>query len=127
MIIVIAILTIIIFALIIVISMYYVVNSKKIEDERIKYNNQLYGILESCNNECGNECLSKRICDIIDILRYGDVNSPDAARKVEKMILEKSLELYSNITNKKMVNANSNLDELEKLINDRTTITKYDK
>lgn len=117
----------VILTVIIVISMCYVVTSKKPEDKKIKYNGQLYRVLESCKNECGEGSLSKRIDIIIDMLKYSDVNTPDSAEEIEQMVLEKVSELHNNIISRKNIDANINLDEIEQLTKNRTAMTKYSK
>ena len=71
MIILIAFLLAIILVILIVVGMHYVVTSKKPEDKKVKYNNQLYEMLEYCKNECGGGNLSKRIDGVVDNCKFG--------------------------------------------------------
>lgn len=121
---VIAIIALIVFVLIIVFGMRYVITSKKPEDIRIRDMHKVNELLELCKVESGEGAISQRIDSVLDSLKYGDVNSPDAARNIEYQILAKASELLENIKNKKSADVNSNLDEISKLIQQRDIITK---
>ena len=116
-----------ILVLLIIISMHYVVTSKKPEDKKIEYLNGIYEILELCKLESGESNISKRIDEIMENIRYGDVNSPETSKSVETQIMGKTSELFDNIKNKKNVEVNVNLDELTQLVKERRIISRYNK
>lgn len=127
MILIIAILAFIIMIILITISMHYVVASKKPEDGKIKYMRQMNETLELCRIESDEESVVNKIDEIISAIRYGDANSPEAARSVEARLMAKSSELLENLKNKKNAEANRNLDELEKLVKERNVISRNNK
>ncbi len=123
----IAIIAVIIIGILITISMHYVVTSRKPEDSKIKYLHQVYELLELCKLECDEENVLNRVDEIISSIRYGDVNSPEAARNIEVRIISKSSELLGNLKNKRKEEANRNLDELEMLTKERNVVSKNNK
>ncbi len=123
----IAIIAVIIIGILITISMHYVVTSRKPEDSKIKYLYQVYELLELCELECDEENVLNRVDEIISSIRYGDVNSPEAARNIEVRIISKSSELLGNLKNKRKEEANRNLDELEMLTKERNVVSKNNK
>lgn len=118
---------IIILTILITISMHYVVTSKKPEDNKVRYVQDVCEILELCKIESGERNILKKIDEILFSIRCEDVNSPDAARDVETRIKIKASELLDNLRNRKNVEVNSNIDELIKLVKERNVVSSNNK
>lgn len=117
----------ILFTAAIVVSLYYVVTSKKPEDEKINYIKRVSEILERFKLENESGFIREKIDKIIEELRYSDVNSPPVASTIEKQILSKTEELFDSIKTQKSAEKGITLDEILKLVKERNIIVKNNK
>ena len=113
-----------IFGLIITLSMLYVVNSRKKEDVKIKFNNSIIEKLEKIKLQITDNEMSEKIEDIISKLRNSDINTPPEARSAESRIVELLNNLNIDNTDKEIKSA---LKELSMLIEERNIISKNNK
>lgn len=117
----------ILFTAAIVVSLYYVVTSKKPENEKINYIKRVSEILERFKLENESGFIREKIDKIIEELRYSDVNSPPVASTIEKQILSKTEELFDSIKTQKSAEKGITLDEILKLVKERNIIVKNNK
>lgn len=113
-----------IFGLIITLSMLYVVNSRKKEDSKIKFNNSIIEKLEKIKIQITDNEISEKIEDIISKLRNSDINTPPEARIAEGRIADLVNNLNIDNTDKEIKSA---LKELSMLIEERNIISKNNK
>lgn len=109
------------------VSMHYVVTSKKPEDPKIMQMKSVIQVLEQCYIEAGDNAISQKIRDVVDLLKYSDVNSTAEASSKDVEINNEAMELLEALKGKKLVEANNYIEHLEKCIKERSIINKYSK
>ena len=126
-IILIALLTIAIVIGISYVSMHYVVTSKKPEDQKIIQMKSVIQVFEQCILEAGDNAISQKIRDVVDSLKYSDVNTTAEASSKDIEIYNEAMELLEALKGKKLVEANNYIEHLEKSVKERNIINKYSK